>query len=62
MVESHSISPQNLSRLQQFGKKVLHGIFLGYALYAGTIRKGNIMVADLEELEEMGTPEIHAPT
>ena len=41
------------SRIQQFGKKVLPGLFLGYALYAGRIWKGDIMVADVEELETM---------
>ena len=29
-VEYHHISAKDLSRLHQFGKKVLHGIFLGY--------------------------------
>ena len=36
------------------------GIFLGYALYAGRIWKGNIMVADTDELEEMDASELHA--
>ena len=35
MVEYHPISVKDLSRLHQFGKKVLPGIFLGYVLYAG---------------------------
>ena len=35
MVEYHPISAQDLSRLHQFGPKVLPGIFLGYALHAG---------------------------
>ena len=35
MVEYHPISAEDLSRIHQFGKKVLRGIFLGYALYAG---------------------------
>ena len=39
----------------QFGKKVLPGLFLGYALYAGGIWKGDILVADIEELETMDT-------
>ena len=34
MVEYHPISAKDLSRLHQFGKKVLPGIFLGYVLYA----------------------------
>ena len=36
------------------------GIFLGYALHAGGIWKGDILVADIEELEEMDASEIHA--
>ena len=35
MVEYHPISAKDLSRLQQFGPKVLPDIFLGYALHAG---------------------------
>ena len=35
MVVCHPISAKDLSRLHRFGKKVLPGIFLGYALYAG---------------------------
>ena len=34
-VEYHPISAKDLLRLHQFGKKVLPGIFLGYAFYAG---------------------------
>ena len=43
------ISPlvEDLSRLHQFGKKVLPGIFFVYVLYAGWIRKGDIFVADI---------------
>ena len=42
---------RNLSRLHQFGPKVLPGLFLGYVLYVGRIWKGDIMVAEIEELE-----------
>ena len=48
------------SRLHQFGKKLLPGIFLEYELYAGGIWKGNILVADTEELENLDTSEIYA--
>ena len=48
------------SRLHQFGAQVLPRIFLGYALYAGGIWTRNIMVADIEELEEMDASELHA--
>ena len=43
-----------------FGKKVLPGLFLGYALYAGRTWKGGIMVADVEELETMDASEIYS--
>ena len=51
MVEYHPISAKDPSRLHQFGPKVLPGIFLSYVLYAGRFWKGDIMVADIEELE-----------
>ena len=44
--------------IHQFGKKVLPGLFLGYALYAGRIWKGDKMVADVEELVTMDASEI----
>ena len=44
----------------QLGKKVLLGLFLGYALYAGGIWKGDILVADIEELETMDASEIYS--
>ena len=34
-VEYHPITAKDQSRIHQFGKKVLPGLFLGYALYAG---------------------------
>ena len=34
-VDYHPISAKDQSRIHQFGKKVLPGLFLGYALYAG---------------------------
>ena len=40
--------------------KSLASFFLGYALYAGRIWKGDIMVADIEELEQMDASELHA--
>ena len=60
MVEYHPISVKDQSRLHQFGAKVLPGIFLGYALYAGGIWKGDMVVADIEELEEMDASKLHA--
>ena len=35
LVDYHSITAKDQSRIHQFGKKVLPGLFLGYALYAG---------------------------
>ena len=60
MVEYHHISVKDMSRLHQFGPKVLPGIFLGYALFAGRIWKGDIVVADIEEMEVMEASELHA--
>ena len=60
MVEYHPISAKDQSRLHQFGAKVLPGKFLGFALYAGGIWKGDVIIADIEELEEMDASELHA--
>ena len=51
LVEYHPTTAKDQSRIHQFGKKVLPGLFLGYALYAGGIWKGDVLIADLEELE-----------
>ena len=59
-VDCYPVSAKDQSRLQQFGKKVLPGIFLGYALPAGCIWNRDIMVADIEEMEEMDASELHA--
>ena len=53
MIEHDAISAKDISRLHQFGPKVLPGTFLGYALHAGGIWKGDILVAVFEELESM---------
>ena len=47
LVEYHPITAKDQSRIHQFGKKVLPGLFLGYALYAGRIWKGYILVQTL---------------
>ena len=60
LVEYHPVSAKDQSRIHQFGKKVLPGLFLGYALYAGGIWKGDILVADIEELETMDASEIYS--
>ena len=60
LVEYHPTTAKDQSRIHQFGKKVLPGLFLGYALYAGVIWKGDVLVADLEELETMDASEIYS--
>ena len=60
LVEYHPFTAKDQSRIHQFGKKVLPGLFLGYPLYAGRIWKGDVLVADLEELETMDAPEIYS--
>ena len=53
-------SAKDLPQLHQFGPKTVPGIFLGCALYAGGIWKGDILVADIEELEKMDASESRA--
>ena len=60
LVEYYPISSKDQSIIHQFGKKVLPRLFLGYALYAGGIWKGDKMVADIKELETMDASEIHS--
>ena len=59
MVEYHPISIRDQSRPHQFGKKVLPGIFLGYELIAKVIWKGDILRADLEDLEILDASDIY---
>ena len=60
LFEYHPITAKDQSRIHQFGKKVLPGLFLGYALYAGRTWKGDVLIADLEELETMDASEIYS--
>ena len=60
LVEYHPITAKDQSRIHQFGMKVLLGWFLGYAQYAGGIWKGDVLVADLGELETMDASEIYS--
>ena len=60
LVEYHPITAKDQSKIHQFGKKVLPGLLLGYALYAGWIWKGDVLIADLEELETMDASEIYS--
>ena len=57
MVEDHPNSARDLSKKNfTFGKSVLR-IFLGYELIAGRIWKGDVLVADVEELENLDASE-----
>ena len=60
LVEYYPVTAKDQSRIHQFGRKVLPGLFLGYALYAGGIWKGDVLIADLEELETMDASEIYS--
>ena len=61
LVEYYPISAKDQSRIHQFGKESLTWIVpLGYALYEGRIWKGDVLVADLEELETMDASEIYS--
>ena len=55
----HPTSPKYQARIHQFGEKVLPGIFLGYELIAGRIWKGDILIADLEDLEKLDASNIY---
>ena len=58
MVDCHPVSPRDQEKIHQFGKKVLPGIFLGCELITGGIWKGDILIADLEDLEKLDTSDI----
>ena len=59
MVEYHPSSPKDQARIHQVGKKILPGIFLGYELVAGGIWKGDVLIADLEDLEKLDPSNIY---
>ena len=56
----YPFTAKDQSRIHQFGKKVLLGLFLGYELYAGVLWKGDVLVADLEGLETMDASEFYS--
>ena len=60
LVEYHPIIAKDQSSIYQFEKKVLPGLFFGYALYAGRVWKGDVLIADLEGLETMDASEIYS--
>ena len=47
-------------RIHQYGKKVSPGIFLDSELIAGGIWNGDILIADLEELEILDASDIES--
>ena len=59
MFEYHPLSTRDQSRLHHSGKRVLLGIYLGFALIAGGIWKGDILTAD-PELVKMDASEIYS--
>ena len=59
LVEYSLITAKDQSKIHQFGKNVLPWLFLAYVFYVGRIWKGDVLVADLEELETMDVSEIH---
>ena len=59
LVEYLPNSEKDKSRIHQFGKKVSLGIFQGCALIAGGIWKGDILIADVEELEKLDASEFY---
>ena len=58
LVDHRRISTRDQMRIHRFGKKVLPGIFLGCALIAVKIWKGDILIADIEKLENLDASEI----
>ena len=51
--------PRDKARIHQFGKTVLPGIFSRICLDRGRIGKGDILVADIEELEKLDVSETY---
>ena len=60
MVEYHPFFCQRLVATASVREESLTRNILRYVLYSGRIWKGDIMVADFEELEKMSASEIHA--
>ena len=58
MVEYHPISPRDQARVHQVGKKALPGIVPGYELVEERIWKGDVLIADLEDLEKLDASDI----
>ena len=59
LVEYIPTTAGDKSRVQQFGKRTLKGIFLGFVPRAGGGWSGDLMIAVCEDLRESETPEIY---
>ena len=59
LVEYIPITAKDKSRVRQFGKKTLKGIFLGCVLRAGGVWSGDLMTADHEAFQESEVSEIY---
>ena len=46
LVEYHLLTAKDQSRIHQFGKKISPGLSLGYALYAGGIWNGDVLIGN----------------
>ena len=60
MAEDHPSSLEDQTRIHQFGKKVLPVIFLGCEPVAKRIWKGDILRADLEDLEKLDASDVYS--
>ena len=60
LVEYHSITAKDQSRIHQFGKKVLPDCSSDTHCTRGGIWKGDALVAEFEELETMDASEIYS--
>ena len=59
LVEHHPIPARDQSIIHHFGETVLPGIFLGYELVAEDDLEGDILIADLEDLEKLDASDIY---
>ena len=50
LVEHKPTNPDDIARLEPFGKKMLHGLFIGYAQRSGGSFADSYKLIDIEEL------------
>ena len=60
LVEYHPITAKDQSRINQKGKKEIPGLFSDTFCTRGGIWKGDVLIADLEELETMDASKIYS--